>query len=302
MAPGAGSFTRADVHFPSRGSQCAAWLYLPDGVHNPPVVILGHGAGATRELRLDAYAERFAAAGMAVLAFTYRHFGDSGASPRQYLSVRHQLQDWDAAIAYVKSCSDLDGRRVAVWGSSFGGGHAVTVAARHGDLAAAVAQCPFTDGLASARVQGLRAALALGLVIARDLVAAVVRRRPVTVPIVGPPGSVAVMNSADALGGYRALIPAGTPFVNEVAARSLPAMIAYRPGRAARRVQLPILFCISSTDSVTPAGPTVRYARTAPHATIVTDDAGHFDFYLGEPFDRLVDIQTAFLQRHLLRL
>jgi hypothetical protein len=29
-------------------------------------------------MRLDAFAERFAQAGIAALAFTYRHFGDSG--------------------------------------------------------------------------------------------------------------------------------------------------------------------------------------------------------------------------------
>ena len=47
-------------------------------VASPPVVVLGHDLGATREMRLDAFAERFAQVGFAALAFTYRHFGDSG--------------------------------------------------------------------------------------------------------------------------------------------------------------------------------------------------------------------------------
>ena len=54
-------FTRHDVSFTSGDDTCAAWLYLPTGVTSPPVVILGHGLGATREMRLDAFAERFAA-------------------------------------------------------------------------------------------------------------------------------------------------------------------------------------------------------------------------------------------------
>jgi len=135
-------FTRQDVAFSSGDSTCAAWLYLPTGVASPPVVILGHGLGATREMRLDAFAERFAQAGIASLAFTYRHFGDSGGQPRQLLSIKRQLADWDAAIAYVQALPDVDGARVAVWGSSFGGGHATTVASRHPELRAAVAQCP----------------------------------------------------------------------------------------------------------------------------------------------------------------
>ena len=45
------SFTRHDVSFTSGKDACAAWLYLPAGVTSPPVVILGHGLGATREMR-----------------------------------------------------------------------------------------------------------------------------------------------------------------------------------------------------------------------------------------------------------
>ena len=96
-------YARHDVSFTSGEDTCAAWLYLPTGVTAPPVVILGHGLGATREMRLDAFAERFAQAGIAALAFTYRHFGDSGGQPRQLLSIKRQLTDWDAAIAYVKT-------------------------------------------------------------------------------------------------------------------------------------------------------------------------------------------------------
>jgi len=88
------SFTRHDVSFTSGKDSCAAGLYLPTGVTSPPVVVLGHGLGATREMRLDAFVERFARAGIAALAFTYRHFGDSSGQPRQLLSIKRQLADW----------------------------------------------------------------------------------------------------------------------------------------------------------------------------------------------------------------
>ena len=149
LSPLTYQFTRQDVQFDSGETYCSAWLYLPVGVEKPPIVVLGHGLGAVREMRLDAFCERFAAAGIATLAFTYRYFGDSGGRPRQLMSVKRQLADWDAALDFVKGCADVDGRRVAVWGSSFGGGHAITVASRHPELLAAISQCPFTDGLAS---------------------------------------------------------------------------------------------------------------------------------------------------------
>jgi uncharacterized protein len=293
------NYIRHDVTFTSVDADCAAWLYVPKGVVSPPVVILGHGLGATRDMRLDAFAEQFAEAGIAAFAFTYRHFGDSGGQPRQLLSITRQLADWDAAIEYIKRRPDVDGARLAVWGSSFGGGHSITVASRYPELLAAVAQCPFTDGFASARALGPVATLKGLPLVTRDLMAMVRGREPAMIPLAGAPGSLALMNAPDALPGCLALVPDGGAFRNEVAARVIPSIVAYRPGKAARRVMMPILFCVSNNDTVTPPEETLRYARTAPRGEIKTYDAGHFAFYLGEPFDEIVKDQVEFLTRHL---
>jgi pimeloyl-ACP methyl ester carboxylesterase len=76
-------------------------------------------------------------------------------------------------------------------------------------------------------------------------------------------------------------------------------LLRYRPGRSAKRIAAPILICVSTTDSVAPPGPTERYARQAPRGDVRLYDAGHFDFYLGEAFQRLVTEQTEFLVSHL---
>lgn len=293
-------FTRRDVRFDSGESYCSAWLYLPEGVEKPPVVVLGHGLGAVREMRLDAFSERFASAGIATLAFTYRYFGDSGGLPRQLMSVKRQLVDWDAALDFVKGCVDVDGSRVAVWGSSFGGGHAITVASRHPELRAAISQCPFTDGLASAAALGVGASMKMLPVIARDFAAKLAGRPPVMVPIAAAPGKPALMNAHDALEGYLALIPDGLKFVNHVAARVIPEIATYRPGRSAAKVRFPILFCVSTTDTVTPPEQTLALARRAPHGVIKLYEAGHFAFYLGDAFEQLVADQIEFLTQHLL--
>jgi dienelactone hydrolase len=295
-----GAFTRRDVRFDSGEAYCSAWLYLPVGVKRPPVVVLGHGLGAIREMRLDAFSERFAAAGIATLAFTYRYFGDSGGEPRQLMSVKRQLADWDAALAFVKGRADVDGRRLAVWGSSFGGGHAITVASRHPELLAAISQCPFTDGLASAAALGLKGTLKVTPAILRDFAAKLLGRPAVMVPIAGKPGELAMMNAHDALAGYLALMPPGMEFVNHVAARVMPEIVTYRPGLAAARVKPPILFCVSDTDTVTPPGRTLELARRAPRGEIKRYDAGHFDFYMGAAFEQLASDQTRFLTKHLL--
>ena len=48
------SFTRRDVSIPSGRIPARAGSTFPPGC-GPPVVILGHGLGATREMRLDAF-------------------------------------------------------------------------------------------------------------------------------------------------------------------------------------------------------------------------------------------------------
>jgi hypothetical protein len=50
---------------------------------------------------------------------------------------------------------------------------------------------------------------------------------------------------------------------------------------------------------VTPPEETVAFARTAPKGEIKRYDAGHFDIYLGTPFEAVVADQTEFLARHL---
>src|SRR3954452_1818326 len=187
-----GTRTRLDVTFPSAGDDCRAWLFMPDA-ERPPLVILGHGLGATREHGLEPYAERFADAGVAALAFTYRHFGDSGGEPRQLLDIKRQLADWAAALAYARSLDGIDHDRIALWGTSFGGGHVIEAAARDGAVAAVVSQCPFTDGLAATRAASPRSLARVMVPALRDELARVRGRPPVLVALVGPRGSAALM-------------------------------------------------------------------------------------------------------------
>src|SRR2546429_9849143 len=118
------STARRDVAFNSSGDECRAWLFMPDA-ERPPLVILGHGLGGIREYGLEPYARRFADAGIAALVFTYRHFGDSDGQPRQLLDIERQLGDWAAALAYARSLDTIDAERLALRGTSFGGGHVI---------------------------------------------------------------------------------------------------------------------------------------------------------------------------------
>ena len=292
--------TREDVSFRSGADSVSAWLYRPadPGHTGAPLLVMAHGLGAVRTMRLDAYAERFTAAGYACLVFDYRNFGDSGGAPRQVLDVGMQLADWAAAVDYAHTLRDVDPARIGLWGTSFGGGHVIATAARL-PVAAVVAQCPFTDGIASARTIPPLTTARVSVLAVRDLLAARLGKSPVLVATAGRPGDVALMSTPDSYPGYLKLVPEGQTLRNEVAARIGMKILGYRPGRLAAKVRCPILFCVCDTDSVAPPGPTLRYAAKAPRGTVKRYPEGHFDIYVGDAFERVLADQLEFLDRNL---
>jgi dienelactone hydrolase len=291
--------SRLDITFRSGGIDCAAWLYLPASRGPFPTIVMGHGLGGIRQMRLDAFAERFQAAGYACLVFDYRHFGASGGEPRQLLDIKRQQQDWEAAIAHARTRPELDPDRIITWGTSFGGGHSLLTASRDHRLAAAIAQCPFTDGLASALTNSPITTARLTSRAVRDVISARRGGAPVYADTAGAKNSAAFMTSPDSIPGYLALVPDGTAFRNQLAARFALQIARHRPGRRAKDITCPILFCICETDTVAPAGPTKRYAAQAPRGETKVYPDGHFDIYIGDAFERVITDQLAFLARHV---
>jgi fermentation-respiration switch protein FrsA (DUF1100 family) len=248
---------------------------------------------------LDAYATRFSTAGLGVLLFDYRHFGASPGEPRQLLDIARQHEDYRSAIAFARALPWVDPDRVALFGSSFSGGHVVQVAAGDPRIAAVVAQCPFQDGLVNLPALGVAHSLKLTAAGLRDQAGALLGRSPHYIPAVGLAGSSAVMTSPDAEPGMKALVPSDSTWVNRVAARVALRVGMYRPGRKAGRLRCPILYCLCDEDLVTPADVAAKCAAKAQLAEVKHYPIGHFDIYLGEPFERAVTDQTEFLTRTL---
>jgi pimeloyl-ACP methyl ester carboxylesterase len=296
---------RRELHFTSGSDRCHAWLYLPSpaGGAPPPVLVMAHGLGAVKALRLAAFAERFKAGGYACLVFDYRYFGDSDGEPRELLSIRRQREDWQAAVAFARSLPDIDRDRVVLWGTSFGGGHAIVTAAEDRDVVAAIAQCPFTDGLASARQISPRGTASLAAAAAKDHLAHLLGRPPVRVKVAARPREVGLMNAEDVLDGVLGLLDASglseDEYRNDVPARVALEIPLDAPGRRAREVRCPILFCVCDADTVAPATATLRHAAKAPHGEIRRYQAGHFDIYTGEHFERVITDQLTFLAKHV---
>jgi pimeloyl-ACP methyl ester carboxylesterase len=262
------------------------------------------GFAVPKEPGTDAFARRFNDAGFAVLAFDYRHLGESGGQPRQVQRVREQLADWEAALAFAGTLPGVDPASLAIWSFSAPGGHVFRVAARHPELAAAIAQTPNADGQAAARnaarhQQPLALLRFAGRGIA-DAVGSLAGRPPRLVPLTGEPGTVALLTTPDALDGGRALDPDGRypEWRQEIAARSALRLGFYRPGRYAAQVRCPLLVLVCDQDQSALAEPAVRAASRAPRGELVRLPGGHYEPFLGG-HERAVEAELAFLRRHL---
>ena len=65
-------------------------------------MVAAHGIAGQKDMGLEPFAELFATKGLAVLLFDYRNFGGSEGEPRNWVSPKRHLQDWDAALDYVR--------------------------------------------------------------------------------------------------------------------------------------------------------------------------------------------------------
>ncbi|MBM9460134.1 alpha/beta hydrolase [Nocardioides sp. zg-536] len=297
-------FTSENVTFLSHGVSCAATVYRPVAATGPTAaIVMGHGFGAVRALRLPAYAEHFAAAGYAVLTFDYRGFGDSAGEPRQVLDIKMQHDDWSAALDFARCLDGVDPNRLVAWGTSFAGGHVLTLAGRGEPLAAVIAQVPHVSGPAAVRSAGLRAAVGLAPLALRDLVRTVRGGEPVFIPCIGTPGQAAAMTSSDAVAGLARLEAdsgfAPGQFRSDVAARIVARLGAYSPGRFAGSITCPVLVQIAERDAITPASVARRTAGRIKQATVRSYDCGHFDPYVEPLFSTVVSDQLAFLTTHV---
>lgn len=290
--------TGVEVRFPCGEDEIVGVLDEPEGPGPHPAVVLAHGFGATRSARLDAYAERFRQAGISALAFDYRHFGESGGEPRQLLSIRRQMEDWRAAIRFIRGRPGVDPERVALWGTSFSGGYVVRLAAEDPRVTAVVSQVPFMDGVATTLALHPLSALKAGALGVADLVRAGLGGAPVYMPLVARPGAAAAMAMDEAVEGYERFYR-GKEWANRVCARIGLAVPLQRPLRHAARVRCPLLVQVAESDRLTPPGGARRAARAAPRGELESYAAAHFDFYFDELFEETSARQIAFLRRHL---
>jgi uncharacterized protein len=291
-----------DVTFRSEDVRCAGTLFRPrEGISPGPGLVMGNGFANVRGMYLPDYAARFAEAGITVLTIDYRFLGDSGGQPRQQVIPEDQCADLRNALTWLTEHPDVDASRVALWGTSFGGGHVLRVAAMDRRVAAVVAQVP-AIGLwrylrrmdAGGREEFLAGAL-------RDRLAFAETGRARELPITAEAGAESLLGSAG-LGWHRRNETEHQSFHNWIAAHSLDRIVPYDPGAFVEDISpTPLMVIVTDPDTTTPSDVAREvYARAGHPKRLVELDGGHYDVYdTAVTRARCIDATVAFLGEHL---
>jgi dienelactone hydrolase len=210
-------YLEKEIEFQSEGITCRGLFVRPNNnAKTAPLIILSHGLGGVYEMRLDAFARRFAEAGYAALTFDYRFFGRSDGHPRHWLVKEQQQQDIENAISFGRTLEGVDPKRIILWGTSLAGGHMIDVSSRRKDISATIIQGPFTDGIASALAISIPSVIQVVLFAIADAFSRVIRRKPVLIPLAGTYGTPALMTNKDVVQSVLKLFPHGSKFSKQL--------------------------------------------------------------------------------------
>jgi len=297
------SFERTRVSFESGGIRCAGFLYRPAKIDEKlSCIVMANGFSNTMDWILPDYAERFVGAGFAVLIFDYRYFGESDGEPRQLVDVKRQREDIHAAIHFVRSQAGMDPDRIALWGTSLGGGHVIAVAVEDSQIAAVIAQVPGIDMVSKEARATIKipSSVILKLLVAalRDALQGLLGLPPYYAKVFGEPYETAVFSDPKLKPRFDALMKGSSSWRNEFTPRFYLALPRYNEGTI-EKLRMPLLVCVADQEVYGKPAFQAKIGRQAPRGEVLHYPGEHFDFYHGL-FEKVVADEIDFLRRHLI--
>ncbi|SMB21964.1 putative Hydrolase, alpha/beta fold family [Sterolibacterium denitrificans] len=256
---------------------------------------MAHGWGGVQDALTTPFYPRFLEAGFAVMTFDYHGWGESKGQPRQVIDPQCREQDIEQALSHLKAQAQIDAARIVLWGTSFGGGHAVSVGSKHPELLGIIAQVPMLDGMAAVLATPLPRLLRFGIYAGLDLLRG---GKPLYIPVISAQGAFSSMDRDGAEAAlHRDIERVGISYDNRVAARSLLTMGPYRPFKALANIKVPTLLIGATRDTVAPFVEKKIRAIGNPCLRLETLDANHFDPYFEPAFSVNIGHQLSFLRQ-----
>lgn len=276
------SFIRQSHKIPVHDVELDGWLYLPRSEAPSPAILMSHGFAAVKELYIDKFAETFAEAGYVVVLYDHRNFGKSGGQVRGEIIPQQQIEDMREVLTWLTQRPEVDATRLGVWGSSFSGGHAITMGALDRRVGCVVSQVPTISGY-----QNLlrRAGVNIHSVFKSfqaDRAARYQGEAPRYRHVIAENGEPGIFSSDGAEDFFSAAWTLAEGWDNRVTLRSSEKASEYEPGQLIDRISpTPLLMLVAEKDSVTPTDLAIAAYNKAlePKKLVMLPDA-HFDPYV----------------------
>ncbi len=284
--------------FYSDGVQCAASLFLPEALNKVPgglpAILMVHGWGGVQGSLTGPFIAAFIDAGFAVMTFDYPGWGSSEGLPRNCINPAKRVGNVESALTHLKKQIVVNEKKIVLWGTSFGGGHVVDIAAQHPELLGAIAQVPMLDGRDAVKAIPLLSLLRFGAYGMTDLLKV---GRPIYIPVVSAPGKFGSMDRDGAEEAMRRGIEAsGMKYDNRIAARSVLSIGTYRPVKRLSKIKIPTLLIGASGDTVAPFNRANIEGQNKKYVQTKIIDANHFDPYFEPVLSKNLQYQLDFLK------
>jgi uncharacterized protein len=298
-----------DIEFCAAGTTLRGWFVRPaHGDHPRPCVILQHGFAGVKEMHLRDYAERFAAAGLSALVYDHPGFGASDAvpgTPRQEIDPWQQVRGIQHAITYAQSRQEVQADRIGMWGSSYGGGHALVVAAIDRRVKAVVAQVPAISGSATfSHIVRIDQWAAMDAMFEAERLARMAGAEPTMIPVVtADPMAPAALPMADAYEFMMRVSQERAPgWLNEVTVSTMEHLRGYNPADFVPLIApTPLLLAVGQHDRVSATELGLAAFEAARHPKkLQMLPGGHFDAYDGQGFEASSSAAAQWFCEHLL--
>jgi dipeptidyl aminopeptidase/acylaminoacyl peptidase len=279
---------RREVTFPSQGVNCAGWLYLPDDLPagtRVPGIVMANAISAVKEITLPGYAERFAAAGFAALAFDYRRFGSSEGEPRNHLDPHDQQLDVRNALTWLRAQPEIDPERIGGWGISLGGVHMLFLGAYDRRFKAVVSVATGLNTLEA--MMGREALQGFLAMLTGDRDRRFATGEPATyIPAVSLPGGGGAMAFPEANDFYTEAKDTYAPtYDNRLTLESMESLISDHSAEGISLIApTPLLMIHGEKDVIPPAAVRAVFERAGEPKKLVVLDCLHTDLYVREPW------------------
>ncbi len=289
---------KREVEFYSEGAKIIGDLYLPVACSDGdkfPAVVLCHGFSGIREILLPSYAEAFAEAGYVSLVFDYRGFGDSEGE-RGRLIPSEQIVDIRNAMTFIESLKEVDGSRIGLWGTSFGGANAITTASIDDRVKCLTVQITFGSGerMVAGGLDPEQKAKILAT-LKKAWQRAVVKNKPMMLNM------DQLLTDEDSKTFYRKTVEKHPKLKTRLPITTIKESLEYKPENSISSVTVPVLIIGADQDIVCPVDESNMLYEKAnePKELFIIEGAKHYDVYEGENFKLSSGKQIEWFNKYL---